>query len=218
MDIEHLSEKTIELIFDRLEIRDVAGIYTLTKDMLVSQDGFQDKRAENILRAIEASKHPPLANFIYALGIRNVGKKTARDLAKTFHTYENVKHAALEELVAIRDIGEVVAQDIVDFFQTPEYAKVVDELFAAGVIPAEDAGQPEGGALTGKTFVLTGTLERYARKQAQQLIEERGGKVSSAVSAKTDYVLAGSAAGSKLKKAGELGVPVISEQEFEQML
>ncbi len=216
MDIENLSEKTITLVFDKLDIRDVAGIYTLTKEQLLSQEGFKDKRTENILSAIEASKAPPLANFIFALGISNVGKKTAKDLAKNFHTYEGIKAATLEELIAIRDIGEVVARDIVEFFHTPEYMKVVDELFAAGVAP-QQAEAAATGEFDGKTFVLTGTLQTYTRKQAQELIEARGGRVSSAVSAKTDYVLAGQAAGSKLKKAEVLGVAVITEEEFAEM-
>ena len=218
MDIENLSEKTIELMFEKLDIKDIAAIYTLTDKQLLSQEGFKEKRTENILSAIEASKKPPLANFIYALGISNVGKKTAKDLAQTFHTYERLKNATIEELVAIRDVGEVVAKDIVDFFRNENYMRVVQELFDAGVQPREDAGAAEGGKFEGKTFVLTGTLTQYTRKQAQELIENLGGKTSSSVSKKTDYVVAGEEAGSKLRKAQELGVAVLSENEFVSML
>lgn len=218
MDIENLSEKTIGLMFEKLDIKDIAAIYTLTDEQLLSQEGFKEKRTENILSAIEASKKPPLANFIYALGISNVGKKTAKDLAQTFHTYERLKNATMEELVAIRDVGEVVARDIVDFFHNENYMRVVQELFDAGVQPGEDAGAAPGGKFEGKTFVLTGTLTQYTRKQAQELIENLGGKTSSSVSKKTDYVLAGGEAGGKLRKAQELGVTVISEDEFKEML
>lgn len=218
MDIENLSEKTIELIFEKLDIKDIAAIYTLTSEQLLAQEGFKEKRTENILSAIEKSKKPPLANFIYALGISNVGKKTAKDLAQTFRTYERLKEARLEELVEIRDVGEIVAQDIVDFFHNKNYMRVVQELFDAGVQPQEDAGAVSGGKFEGKTFVLTGTLTQYTRKQAQKLIEGLGGKTSSSVSKKTDYVLAGEEAGNKLKKAHDLGITVLSEDEFKEML
>lgn len=216
MDIENLSEKTIEVLFEKLNIQDVAGIYSLTKEDLLTQEGFKEKRASNIISSIENSKHPPLANFIYALGISNVGKKTAGDLAKNFHTFEGVKGATQEQLVAIRDIGDIVAQSVVEFFQNPTYMKVVDELFAAGVTP-QSAQSTAQGALSGKTFVLTGTLQRHTRQQAQEIIESLGGTVTSSVSAKTDYVLAGEKAGSKLSKAQALGLTVIDETQFEQM-
>ncbi|MDL2238471.1 NAD-dependent DNA ligase LigA, partial [Christensenellaceae bacterium OttesenSCG-928-K19] len=217
MDIESLSEKTIGVLFEKLDIRDIAGIYTLTKEQLLSLDGFKDKRADNILSAIEKSKTPMLSNFIYALGISNVGKKTAGDLAKNFHTYEGIKNASYDELVAIKDIGGIVANDIITFFHTQEYLKVMDELFAAGVQPQEEQAV-QGGIFDGKTFVLTGTLAHYTRKQAQELIEAQGGRVNSSVSAKTDYVVAGEAAGSKLAKAQQLGVVVLSEDDLKNML
>lgn len=218
MDIENLSEKTIELIFEKLDIKDIAAIYTLTGEQLLAQEGFKEKRTENILSAIEKSKTPPLANFIYALGISNVGKKTAKDLARTFRTYERLKEAKFEELVEIRDVGEIVAKDVVEFFHNENYMRVVQELFDAGVQPQEDAGVVTGGKFEGKTFVLTGTLTQYTRRQAQELIEGLGGKTSSSVSKKTDYVLAGEDAGSKLRKARDLGVAVLSEDEFKEML
>lgn len=218
MDIENLSEKTIELMFEKLDIKDIAAIYTLTGEQLLEQEGFKEKRTKNILDAIEASKRPPLANFIYALGISNVGKKTAKDLAKTFRSYGRLKQATLDELVAIDDIGEVVAQDIIDFFANETYMRVVQELFDAGVTPQDDEGVVQGGKFEGKTFVLTGTLTQYTRKQAQEIIEGMGGKTSTSVSKKTDYVLAGEEAGSKLRKARALGVTVITEDEFKEML
>lgn len=218
MDIENLSEKTIELMFEKLDIKDIAAIYTLSGEQLLNQEGFKEKRTDNILKAIEASKNPPLANFIYALGISNVGKKTAKDLAQTFRTYSRLKQATFDELIAINDIGDVVAQDIIEFFTNENYMRVVQELFDAGVMPADDEGAVAGGKFEGKTFVLTGTLEQYTRKETQDIIESMGGKTSSSVSKKTDYVLAGAEAGSKLKKAQELGVRVISEDEFREMV
>ncbi|MGI6153835.1 MAG: NAD-dependent DNA ligase LigA [Christensenellaceae bacterium] len=218
MDIENLSDKTIEILFSQLNIQDIAGIYTLKTEDLLGLEGFKEKRTENIISSIENSKHPPLANFIYALGIRNVGKKTAKDLAQTFGTFERLKAATLEELVAIKDVGDVVAKDIVDFFDHTEYKKVLDELFDLGVVPGEAEKVDAGGVFEGKTFVLTGTLKNYTRKQAQELIEAQGGTVSSSVSKKTDYVLAGESAGSKLKKAQELGVMVVTEEEFGELL
>lgn len=217
MNIEHLSDKTIELLFEKLDIKDIAGIYTVTREQLLEQEGFKDKRADNILSAIEASKRPPLANFIYALGIENVGKKTAKDLARVFRTYERIKNATYDELVEIDDIGGVVAQDIIDFFKNETYMRVIRELFEAGVMPVDDEGGPQGGIFEGKTFVLTGTLSRFTRKQAQELIERLGGRANSSVSAKTDYVLAGENAGSKLEKAQKLGVTILTEEEFEEM-
>lgn len=218
MDIEGFSEKTIEQIFDELHIRDVAGIYSLKKEQLLSLDGFKDKRAQNIIAALEKSKRPQLGNFIYALGISNVGRKTAGDLAKHFHTFEGVRNASKEQLVAVRDIGEIVADSIRAFFEAPESMKVVNELFAAGVQPQEGQIVAVGGVFEGKTVVVTGTLEKYKRDEAERIIEEQGGKAAGSVSKKTDYVLAGENAGSKLKKARELGVNVINEGEFEEML
>lgn len=217
MDIENLSEKTIGLLFEKMDIKDIAAIYSVTREQLLEQEGFKDKRADNIISAIEASKHPPLANFIYALGISNVGKKTAKDLARTFHTYEGIKNATYDELIAINDIGDVVANDLIDFFANENYMRVVQELFDAGVVPQEDEGIRQGGLFEGKTFVLTGTLTQFTRKQAQELIESLGGKTSSSVSKKTDYVVAGESAGSKLEKAQALGVTVVSEDEFSRM-
>ncbi|MEG0356527.1 MAG: NAD-dependent DNA ligase LigA [Christensenellaceae bacterium] len=218
MNIENISEKTIEVLFEKLDIKDIAGIYTLTKEQLLTLEGFLDKRADNIINAIEASKATPLSNFIYALGISNVGKKTAKDLAKNFKTFENIKNATQEELTAISDIGEVVAGDIRYFFTNRAYMQVVQELFDFGVKVIDDEGKKQGGQFSGLAFVVTGTLTNYSRTQAQEIIESLGGKASSAVSTKTNYVLAGENAGSKLKKATELGVVVIDEHQFEEMI
>ena len=217
MNIENLSEKTIAVIFDKLNIRDVAGIYSLTKEQLLGLEGFKEKRAGNIINAIERSKKPPLANFIYALGISNVGRKTSKDLAMRFGEFNAISTAEYDELVDIKDIGGVVAQDIVEFFASARYMKVIDELFAVGVEPQKEDSSGAQGLFSGKTFVLTGTLEGFTRKAAQKIIEDKGGRVNSSVSAKTDYLLAGSEAGSKLAKAQKLGVEIINENEFKRL-
>lgn len=217
MNIENLSEKTILLLFDKLDIRDVADIYSITKKQLIDLEGFKEKRAQNIISSIEKSKTPALANFIFAIGIENVGKRTAKDLAAKFKTFEALKNANLEELTAIKDIGDVVAESILMFFRTPQYTKVIEELFSAGVKPIEVQIIEDEGKFSGKTFVLTGTLPTLKRREAQEIIEKAGGKVSGSVSAKTDYVVAGEAAGSKLQKAEKLRIPVIDEAEFLKM-
>ncbi len=218
MNIESLSEKTIEQLFHALEIQDIAGLYTIRKEQLLGLEGFQEKRAENIISAIEQSKTPPLANFIFALGIANVGKKTAKDLAATYGSFERVMQATEEELLGIRDIGGVVAHDIVSFFADANSRRVLAELDAAGVRPQEAQIAQAEGLFSGRTFVLTGTLPTMTREQAQEMIEAQGGKVTTSVSKKTDFVLAGEKAGSKLAKAQSLGVAVLDEDAFLRMM
>ncbi len=215
MNIETFSEKTAETLIEQLDIKDVADLYYLDFEKIKTLDGFKDKKAENLKNAIKASKTPSLAAFIYALGIRNVGKKTAKDLAGTFKTFDGIKAAGLEKLTAVPDIGDIVAQSVIDFFAHQDYMDVVQRLFDAGVKPQEAGSDVVANAyISGKTFVLTGTLPTLKRDAAQSLIEKAGGTVSSSVSKNTDYVLAGESAGSKLAKANDLGVAVIDEETF----
>ena len=215
MNIETFSEKTAETLIEQLDIRDVADLYYLDFEKIKTLDGFKDKKVENLKSAIEASKTPELAAFIYALGIRNVGKKTAKDLASVFKTYDGIKSASLEDLTAVPDIGDIVAGSVIDFFAHKDYMDVVQRLFDAGVKPQETANDIEQNEhISGKTFVLTGTLPTLKRGDAQGMIEKAGGSVSSSVSKNTDYVLAGESAGSKLAKANDLGVTVIDEETF----
>ena len=215
MNIETFSEKTAETLIESLDIKDVSDLYNLDFDKIKTLDGFKDKKAENLRAAIEASKNPPLARFIYALGIPNVGAKTAKDLAANFKTFDGIKTAELDALTAIRDIGGIVAQSVVDFFKHPEYTAVIERMFKAGVKPQEaEAPVSYNANISGKTFVLTGTLPTLKRSEAQAMIETAGGRVSSSVSKNTDYVLAGESAGSKLDKAQDLGVAVIDEAAF----
>jgi DNA ligase (NAD+) len=215
MDIEGLSDKTIRALFEKLDIKNIAGIYSATKDDLLSLEGFKDKKADKLLESINKSKTPPLSNFIYALGIPNVGKKTAKDLAEHYKTFDAAVAATKEELIAIRDIGGVVAQSITDFFANEHYKGIIIEMFHLGVHPQqEETPRSAGGRFAGMSFVLTGTLAAYTRNDALKIIETLGGRVVSSVSKNTDVVLAGDSPGSKLDKAAALGVAVWNEEKF----
>ncbi len=213
MDIETFSEKTAGLLYDVFGLRDPAGLYSLTKEQLLSLEGFKDKKADNLLKALEESRHCPLDAFLFALGIPNVGRKTARDLANHFGSLDKLKAASLQELTDIPEVGDVVAQSIVDFFSFTENTEMIDRLLNAGVAPRE-AKRAEGGALNGLTAVVTGTLPSLSRNEAEDLIRKHGGVAAGSVSRKTAFVLCGENAGSKLQKAQELGIPVIDEAEF----
>ena len=217
MNIEYVSEKTIELLFRERNIADISALYTLDMDMLMGLEGFKEKRAEKTLDSIARSKKPALANFIYALGINNVGKKTARDLAAQYGTFAAVRRATMEERGNMRDIGEIVAQCIVDFFASPEVEHTLEQLFALGVEPQAFEGVA-AGAFAGKNIVITGTLSSMKRSAAAEAVERAGGTVQSAVAKSTDMLIAGEKAGSKLKKAKELGIQIVTEEEFLAML
>jgi DNA ligase (NAD+) len=218
MNIETFSDKTAELLFEEMGVTDVSYLYGLDYEKLQTLEGFGEKKAQNLRDAIERSKHPSLANFIFALGINTVGKKTAKDLAKAFCTFGGIKNADYDALIAVRDIGGITAENILAFFKNERYMKVVNRLFELGVEPAEEeSAEQSDNAFTGKTFVLTGTLPTYSRSDASAIIEKMGGNVASSVSKNTDYVLAGESAGSKLDKAKALGVAIIGEAEFLKM-
>lgn len=217
MDIESLSEKTAALLVEKLGVTSIAQLYMLDMATLVPLEGFGELRAKNLLDALEKSKTRPLSAFIFAIGIPNVGSKTASDMARHFKTLENIRNATVEELVAIDDVGEIVASSVVDFFKDERKSEQIDKLLSLGVKPTEDEAQKES-VITGKTIVVTGTMERMGRKEIEKLIETLGGKAAGSVSRKTDMVVAGENAGSKLTKANELGVKVINESEFFNML
>ena len=213
MDIESLSDRTLEQLLLDLGIRSIPDLYTLTREQLVGLERFGEKKASNLLEAIEKSKERPLSAFLFALGIPNVGIKTARDLAVRFGTLERVRAATKEELLAVPDIGEIVAESILGFFSDPRIAEQIDTLLRRGVSPSpEEAAR--NSPIAGKTIVVTGTLPSYGRREIEALIASLGGKAAGSVSKKTDYVLTGEAAGSKLDKANALGVPVLTEAEF----
>lgn len=217
MNIEGLRDQTCMQLHKDLGIYEPSELYSLTKEDLLKLDKFKEKKAENILKSLEKSKNVDFSNFIYSLGISNVGTKTAKDLAKYFGDLQSLKNAKIEELSSIRDIGEIVAQSIMDFFADDFNNKMMDDLLNSGVVIKETA-KTLGGIFDGKTFVLTGTLPTYSRAEATSIIEKNGGNVSSSVSKNTSYVLAGESAGSKLEKAKSLGITILLEEEFNKML
>lgn len=215
MDIRGISEKSIAQLYDNLGVRSLIDLYSLTADELKTLDGFKDKKAENFVSSIEKSKSVPLDRFINALGIENVGKKSAKDLARVFGSIDALAAASREQLLAVPDVGEVVADCIAQYFA--KHAALIEKFKTIGIDPRY-TGSEEKQNLAGKTFVLTGTLAGYTRDEATAIIESRGAKVSGSVSKKTDYVLAGESAGSKLDKAARLGVKIIDENEFNLLL
>jgi DNA ligase (NAD+) len=217
MDIEGLGDKYVEQLL-RLElVATVADLYTLSRDDFMRFERMGDKLAENLLNAIEKSKKRELSRFIYALGIRNVGEHTAKLLAAAFGSIENLAGASEEELLSIREIGPQVAQSIMAFFNTPRNRNVIQRMIEAGVQPVSEEKRL-GGRFAGKNFVFTGTLSQLSRDAAKRIVEKEGGHATGSVSRKTDYVIAGADAGSKLGKARELGIQVISETEFLKLL
>ncbi len=219
MDIDGLGEKLIDQLVEKGLIKSYADLYFLTFDQLKNLERMGEKSAQNLLEAIDKSRNVPLDRFLYALGIRHVGEHIARVLANHFRSLDKIKNASEDELMAIHEIGPQVAKSIVQFFSEKRNLETLKKLFDGGVRIQEP--QAEAGAdnrFAGMTFVFTGALERFTRDEAERLVEERGGRAASSVSRKTTYVVAGPGAGSKLARARELGIPVISEKEFLEML
>jgi len=217
MNIDGMGDALVTQLTERGTVKDVADIYKLTKDKLLSLERMGDKSAENVLREIENSKKLPFERVIYGLGIRFVGERTAQFLAEHFGNIEDLVKAGEEELQQVEEVGPRIAKSIVEFFAEPKNRELVDELRAAG-LTLKGKKKERGTKLAGKTFVLTGTLANYSRDEAKKMIEDAGGKVTGSVSKKTDYVVAGSDAGSKLDKAKELGVEVIDYKRMEQLV
>lgn len=225
MDIEGFSEKTAEQLFEELDLRDIADLYEVRYEDLIDLPRFADKKTKNLLEAIENSKDCKLDAFIFALGIPNVGRKTAMDLANHYKSFDAVREAEFEELITIPDIGEVVAQSIIDFFKDKEIKKSIERLLSEGVNPKYEKKKKQESPFLGKTVVVTGTLENYGRKEIKELLLELGAKVTDSVSKNTDFLLVGESAGSKLDKAkgiiesgAETDLRIISEAEFEAMI
>lgn len=220
MNITGFSEKTAGQLYDQCEIRDPADLYHLTREQLISLEGFKDKKADNLLSALENSRHCGLDEFLFAIGIPNIGRGTARDIANHFGSLQKVMDATLEDLTAIPDVGDIVAQSVVEFFSFPEDRRMVERLLSAGVIPAEKAQADENAPqpLAGKTVVVTGTLPSLSRSEAEDLIRQMGGTAAGSVSKKTSYVLAGEKAGSKLTKAQDLGIEILDEAAFMRLI
>ena len=215
MNIEGLSEKTCRTLYERLGVTRPSQLYILTPIELQILEGFKDKKINNLLLSIEKSKSAQLSRFIYALGISGVGEKTAKDLANTFGTLDNIKMAKFDDIIAIKDIGDVIANNIIEFFKNDKNLKEIDELLASGITIEElSNNRITGSRFDGKSVVLTGTLENMSRDEATSYLEILGAKVVSSVSKKTDFVLAGENAGSKLAKANTFGVKVISLEDL----
>lgn len=214
MDVEGLGDKLVDQLVDGGLIRTLPELYTLGVAKLAALERMAEKSAANLVAALEKSKDTTLARFLYALGIRQVGEATAKDLAKHFGSLDRIMNASVEQLLEVPDVGPIVAQSIRTFFEQPHNREVVEQLRAAGIRWAEHEGAAADTGpmpLAGKTLVLTGTLPTLSREQAKEIIEAAGGKVAGSVSKKTHYVVAGEEAGSKLDKARELGVPVLDE-------
>jgi DNA ligase (NAD+) len=218
VDIEGLGDKLVDQLVDADVVHTPADLYRLGIAALANLDRMAEKSASNLLAAIEKSKHTTLARFLFGLGIRNVGEATAKDLAKHFGRLDAIMDAPVEQLLAVNDVGPIVAQSIRSFFDEPHNREVVEQLRAGGVRWTESEpaahGRSAAGPFAGKTVVLTGTLTGMSRDEAKEKLEAAGAKVSGSVSKKTDFVIAGVEAGSKLDKAQELGVAVLDEARF----
>jgi DNA ligase (NAD+) len=219
MDIEGLGEKLVDQLVDKGLTKTPADLYRLDLETLAALPRMGEKSAANLLQTIEKSKHTALDRFIYALGIRNVGDATAKDLARHFGSLDALMNASLDELMEVPEVGPVVAESIVQFFAEPHNREVIHDLRRAGVRWEE--GRTRGKTrlgVAGKTFVLTGQLSHWTRDEAKERIEAAGGKVSGSVSKKTDYLVVGADPGSKLAKAEALGIPLLSEDDLRALL
>ncbi|MGE5714090.1 MAG: helix-hairpin-helix domain-containing protein, partial [Betaproteobacteria bacterium] len=219
LDIEGLGEKLVDQLVDEGLVQTPADLFKLGLGALAGLERMAEKSAANILAALERARSTTLERFIYALGIRHVGESTARDLARHFGSLDAVMDASEDELLQVTDVGPVVAASVARFFAERHNREVVEQLRAAGVHWKEGRASPRSaGRLAGRTFVLTGTLPHWTRDEAKERIEAAGGKVAGSVSKRTDFVVAGAEAGSKLDKAVELGVAVIDEARLKTML
>ena len=218
MDIEGLGKASVEQLVSREFVRDVADLYALTEGQLLSLEGFAEKSARNLLEALEGSKRNPLWRLLHGIGIPHVGAQAAKDLARAFPSLDALLAASPEDLQAVEGIGEIMADSIQRYFSEPQHRALIDRLRAHGVDPVEEVVAAESSQLAGKTVVLTGTLPNLTREEAKEMIERAGGKVTSSVSRKTSYVVAGDDPGSKLTKARNLDVPVLDEVGLRALL
>jgi DNA ligase (NAD+) len=220
MDIDGLGPAIIDQLIESGLVEDIPDLYRLEHEQLVELERMADKSASNLLRAIDGSKHRPLDRLINGLGIRHVGDHLAQVLAREFGSLDRLKDASVEDLASVYEIGDVVARAIRAYFEDPEIRRMLQDLKEVGVEPeeVEPAGSQEHPFITDKVFVFTGELERWTRDEAQDLVERYGGRATSSVSKKTDHVVAGPGAGSKLDKAEKLGISVLSEEEFVEAL
>jgi DNA ligase (NAD+) len=218
MDIEGLGEKQLTQLINSGKITDVADLYLLSKADMFAMDRMGDALAEKLILSIAASKTRPLSKLLFGLGIRHVGKNTARILARRFASLDELAKCSIDQLISIHEIGDKVAQSVIDYFNNPEKILLLKKLLKASVQPQTEIVIQQDGPLTGKVFVITGTLSKWSRQEAEELVEKAGGRTAGSVSKKTDYVLAGENAGSKLAKAELLGVEVLDEKTFARLV
>lgn len=219
MNIEGFNEKTAEQLFEEVNLVDIPEIYELKYEDLIGLERFGDKKTNNLLNAIENSKKTTLDAFIYALGIPNVGRRTASDLADHFKSLENIMNAKHEELITIPDIGDIIAESIVEFFHDPKLLEGIEKLLSEGVEPIyEEENTIENSFFNEKTVVITGTIEGYSRRDLKEIVESMGGKVTGSVSKNTDYVIVGENPGSKYEKALDLEIEIIDEEKLRTII
>ena len=218
MDMDGLGFKFLEQMVDKKLISDQADLYFLKKENVMKMDRMGDKLAENLLNAIGKSRNPSLTSLIFALGIRNVGYHLADVLAKNFRSIDNLAKQSIDDLTQVHEIGPIVAESIYNFFHNPKNLKVLEKLKKGGVKFPEEKAVAKKTPLSGKTFVLTGGLESFSRDEARKMIEDLGGRISSSVSKKTDYVVVGADPGSKYDKARQLKVKTLDEEEFRKLI
>lgn len=220
INIEGLSEKTAIQLYEELDLKNISDIYELKYEDLIELERFGPKKAQNLLDAIEKSKTVSLGSFIYALGIPNVGKKTATELAEHFNSLENIIHSKAEELIEIPDIGDIVASSIVDFFHDEKIIESIEKLLSEGFEIKHEKAEviSQDSIFNGKTVVITGTIENMSRNEVGDIVKRLGGKVTGSVSKNTDIVIAGEKAGSKKDKAEELGIRIIENQELKEII
>lgn len=217
VDIEGFSEKTASILYDNFKVTGFSDLYNLDKDRVLELEGFKEQKTSNLFDSIEKSKDIEFSNFIYALGIENVGKKTAKDLAEKYKDLPSLMSANVDDLLSIQDVGEIVANSIYNFFKDCENVEEIEKLLSLGV-NIKQLSEKKAGVFSGEKVVLTGTLSSYKRDEAGKIIESLGGEILSSVSKSTTLVLAGENAGSKLDKAKKLGIRIIDEEEFENLI
>jgi DNA ligase (NAD+) len=218
MNIEGFSEKTAELLNSVFSVEKFSDLYKLDKEKVGKLEGYKEAKTSNLFDAIEKSKNVSLSNFIFALGIDNVGKKTAKDFAKAFGDMDNLINATKEQLIEINDVGEVVAECVFDYFNDQENVREIKELFSLGIKVNSSENVSEDGVFKGEKVVLTGTLIDFKRDVAGKIIESLGGEIVGSVSKNTTLVIAGENAGSKLDKAKSLGIKIIDEDMFKSLI
>ncbi len=214
MDIEGMGPQTVKTLIEKVFIRDEADIFSLQREPLLELEGFAEKKVDNLLASIEAARQRPLGQLIGSLGIDGVGGVVANSLAEVFVSMDGLMSASAEAIDDLEGIGTVLAQNVVDWLADPDHRALLGKMRAAGVNMQNTPREAAGDSLTGLTFVLTGTLPTLSREAAENLIQSHGGKVTGSVSKKTSYVLMGDSPGSKADKARQLGIPILSESDF----